>query len=136
MSCKGDERTRSESRDSSSHAQENLPDGEFGPLRSDAPFSDGEDFVSLNLSGVLRRHGSPGSDAGSPASEELPGLGFALSERLDLLKARIDTLLKETASRRRLHHTVQKAFQAELREQYRIPVHTRRLQLRRHGSRA
>jgi len=48
--------------------------------------------------------------------EDLPGLSFALSERIGLLQERIDTPRKQTAKRRKLHRSVQKAVKGELRE--------------------
>ena len=41
---------------------------------------------------------------------------MALSERIGLLQERIDTLRQQTAKRRRLHRSVQKAVNGELRE--------------------
>lgn len=105
------------------------------PLRSDGLCLEDDNLDTPDLTGMAQWASSADLDAerpdrpaalwpGVPADRDaerdragdLPGLGFALSERLDLLKARIDTLLREAAKRRKLHRFVQKAVKGELRE--------------------
>lgn len=116
MSYRTDSRKRSENHDSSSYAKEGSLDEDFEPLQSDDHFLEVEDFEGPDppgapWGGVAGRH-----DAEKSPGEGLPGLSFALSERIGLLQERIDTLRKETAKCKRLHRSVQKAVKAELRE--------------------
>ena len=108
MSYRTNSRTGSENGDdrNGNYLADGVRDDDTEQLSPASPFLE-EGLEAAELPDGALKDSLADSGGERFTGEELPGLSFALSERLDLPKARIDTLLKEAANRRRLHRTVQ-----------------------------